>query len=49
MRVALIVGGVVFGIPGMILGVPTLAVIVNLIRQMVGAGLSARGIDETLD
>ena len=46
---AIIVGGDLFGIPGMILGVPTLAVIVNLIRQMVGAGLSARGIDETLE
>lgn len=43
---AIIVGGNLFGIPGMVIGVPTLAVIVTLIKQAVGAGLTARGIDE---
>lgn len=43
---AIIVGGKLFGIPGMVIGVPTLAVIVTLIKQAVGAGLTARGIDE---
>ena len=43
---AIIVGGSLFGIPGMVIGVPTLAVIVTLLKQAVGAGLTARGIDE---
>ena len=43
---AIIVGGSLFGIPGMVIGVPTLAVIVTLLKQAVGAGLMARGIDE---
>lgn len=43
---AIIVGGSLFGIPGMVIGVPTLAVIVTLLKQAVGAGLVARGIDE---
>lgn len=42
---AIIVGGSLFGIPGMVVGTPTLAVIVTLLKQAVGAGLSARGID----
>ena len=43
---AIIVGGNLFGIPGMVIGVPTLAVIVTLLREAVDAGLAARGIDE---
>lgn len=43
---AIIVGGSLFGIPGMVIGVPTLAVLVTLLKQAVGAGLTARGIDE---
>lgn len=43
---AIIVGGSLFGLPGMVIGVPTLAVIVTLLKQAVGAGLTARGIDE---
>lgn len=43
---AIIVGGSLFGIPGMVIGVPTLAVIVTLLKQAVRAGLMARGIDE---
>lgn len=43
---AIIVGGSLFGIPGMVIGVPTLAVIVTLLKAAVGAGLQARGIDE---
>lgn len=42
---AIIVGGELFGIPGMLVAVPTLAVIVTLARQAVGAGLTARGLD----
>lgn len=43
---AILVGGELFGIPGMVVGVPVLAVIANLVRQAVGAGLQARGIGE---
>lgn len=46
---AITVGGELFGIPGMVLGVPVLAVIVALARQAVYAGLRARGIDEDPD
>lgn len=42
---AILVGGDLFGIAGMLVAVPTLAVFVTLARQAVGAGLSARGID----
>ena len=42
---AIIVGGDLFGLPGMVIGVPTLAVAVTLLKQAVGAGLQARGID----
>ncbi len=42
---AILVGGDLFGIPGMLIAVPTLAVIVTLARQAVGAGLTARGLD----
>ena len=31
---------------GMVLGVPTLAVLAELLKQAVGAGLTARGLDE---
>ena len=31
---------------GMVLGVPTLAVLAALLKQAVGAGLTARGLDE---
>ena len=43
---AIVVGGAGFGIPGMVLGVPTLAVLAALLKQAVGAGLTARGLDE---
>lgn len=43
---AIIVGGNLFGVPDMVVGVPTLAVLVTLLKQAVGAGLAARGIDE---
>ena len=43
---AIVVGGELFGIPGMVAGVPTLAVLAALARQAVGAGLTARGLDE---
>ena len=46
---AILVGGDLFGIPGMVVGVPTLAVIVALLKQLVGAGLTARGIDESIE
>ena len=38
---AIVVGGAWFGIPGMALGVPTLAVVAALLKQAVGAGLWA--------
>ena len=44
---AIIVGGNLFGIPGMVIGVPTLAVIVTLLREAVGAGLAARASTRT--
>ena len=43
---AIVVGGAWFGIPGMVLGVPTLAVAAALLKQAVCAGLTARGLDE---
>ena len=42
---AILVGGDLFGIPGMVVGVPALAVVVALMKQAVGAGLQARGLD----
>ena len=43
--VAIIVGGGLFGIAGMVIGVPALAVVAALLKQAVGAGLEARGLD----
>ena len=43
--VAIIVGGGLFGIGGMVIGVPTLAVVAALLKQAIGAGLTARGLD----
>lgn len=43
--VAIIVGGGLFGIGGMVIGVPVMAVLAALLKQAVGAGLTARGLD----
>lgn len=43
--VSIIVGGGLFGFPGMILGVPTFAVLYDLVRQWVNKRLAAKGID----
>ncbi|MEG1857422.1 MAG: AI-2E family transporter [Pseudoflavonifractor sp.] len=43
--VAIVVGGGLFGFPGMILGVPTFAVLYALMRELVTARLAAKGID----
>lgn len=43
--VAIVVGGGLMGIPGMVIGVPLLGVVAALVKSFVGAGLSARGID----
>ena len=43
--VAIIVGGGLFGIVGMVIGVPVMAVLAALLKQAVGAGLTARGLD----
>ena len=43
--VAIIVGGGLFGIVGMVVGVPVMAVLAALPKQAVGAGLPARGLD----
>lgn len=41
----ILAGGRLFGVPGMLAAVPTLAVLAALARQAVCAGLSARGLD----
>lgn len=43
--VAIIVGGGLFGFPGMLLGVPTFAVFYSLLREWTDARLFRRGID----
>lgn len=43
--VAIVTGGGLFGFVGMVLGVPTFAVIYMLVRDVVDAKLKARGID----
>ena len=43
--VAIIVGGGLFGFPGMLLGVPTFAVIYALVRDWTNSRLKAKGID----
>lgn len=42
---AIILGGDLFGLPGMVVGVPLVGVLYALTRQLVAAGLTARGID----
>lgn len=44
--VAIVVGGGLFGFPGMILGVPTFAVLYTLVREWVYHRLEEKGIDE---
>lgn len=44
--VAIIVGGGLFGFPGMLLGVPTFAVFYSLLREWTDARLRRMGIDE---
>mgnify|MGYP002347794109 CR=1 FL=1 len=43
--VSIVVGGGLFGFPGMLLGVPTFAVIYALVREWTNARLEAKGID----
>lgn len=43
--VAIVVGGGLFGFPGMILGVPTFAVLYELVRQWVNKRLAIKQID----
>lgn len=43
--VAIVVGGGLFGFPGMILGVPTFAVLYALVREFVNHKLEQKGID----
>lgn len=43
--VAIVVGGGLFGFPGMLLGVPTFAVLYSLVREFVNMRLAGRGID----
>ena len=45
MLVSIIVGGGLFGFPGMILGVPTFAVLYDLMRQWVNKRLAAKGLN----
>lgn len=44
--VAIVVGGGLFGFPGMLLGVPTFAVFYSLLREWTDARLRRMGIDE---
>lgn len=43
--VAIVVGGGLFGFPGMLLGVPTFAVLYSLVRDWVNSKLAAKKID----
>ena len=43
---AILVGGGVFGVPGMILGVPTFAVIYYIIREIIGHLLRKRNLPD---
>ena len=43
--VAIVVGGGLFGFPGMLLGVPTFAVLYSLVREWVNARLIQKGIN----
>lgn len=43
--VAIVVGGGLFGFPGMLLGVPTFAVLYSLVREWVNHRLVKKGID----
>lgn len=43
--ISIVVGGGLFGFPGMLLGVPTFAVLYSLIRDWVDARLELKGID----
>ena len=43
--VAIVVGGGLFGFPGMLLGVPTFAVLYSLVREWTNARLESKGID----
>lgn len=43
--VSIVVGGGLFGFPGMLLGVPTFAVLYAMVREFVNNKLEARGID----
>lgn len=47
--VAIVVGGGLFGFPGMVLGVPTFAVIYELVRQWVNKRLAAKEGAESAD
>lgn len=44
--VSIVIGGGLFGFAGMLLGVPTFAVIYSLAREWTGSRLAAKGIDE---
>lgn len=44
--VAIIVGGGLFGFPGMVLGVPTFAVLYSLVSDWLALALKRRGVDE---
>ena len=43
--IAIMLGGDLFGLPGMVIGVPLFGVIYALVRECVDAGLKSRGID----
>ena len=47
--VSIVVGGGLFGFPGMLLGVPTFAVLYSLMREWADARLAKKGIDANGD
>ncbi len=47
--VAIVVGGGLFGFPGMLLGVPTFAVLYSLMREWVNTRLARKGINSNGD
>ena len=44
--VAIVVGGGLFGFPGMVLGVPACAVLYSILRDVTALKLRRRGVDE---
>ena len=46
---AILLGGNLFGFPGMVLGVPTFACIYSLLIRLIGDGLNKKGLENDID